>query len=271
MNSVSKSALHEWFFDGVVDKPESEAELRSHQHHWWQVMCVTGVDYFSSLGYAPGVAIVAAGVVAPQATLLLVLLTLFGALPIYRCVAQSSFRGLGSVAMLEKLTKNWWSKIFVLVLLGFAATDFLVTITLSDADGAAHLVQNPLIHNYLPGQLVTTLLLITLLSVVFLKGFKEVVGIAVVLVVAYLTLNIVVVAQGFHQLYLHPEAFSHWRHLLTSQYPLPLSPHRLWLLVLVGLKQVWPSNRQCAVILPTSMAIRSAALSTRANCYWRRR
>ncbi|MBU6452467.1 MAG: amino acid transporter [Cyanobacteria bacterium REEB67] len=219
MLTLTETSIREWFLDGAVDKPATEQEQKSHQHPWWQVMCVTGVDYFSSLGYAPGIAIVAAGVVAPQATLLLVLLTIFGALPIYRCVAQSSFRGLGSVAMLEKLMKSWWSKGMVLVLLGFAATDFQVTITLSDADGAAHLVQNPLLHAYLPGQLITTLILITLLSLVFLKGFKEVVGIAVFLVGVYLTLNAVVVAEGFYQLYLHQEAFSHWHHLLTSQYP----------------------------------------------------
>jgi len=216
---MTTASVREWFFDGVVDRPESETEQKAHQHSWWKVMCVTGVDYFSSLGYAPGIAIVAAGVVAPMATLFLVLLTLFGALPIYRCVAKASFRGLGSVAMLERLMKSWWSKAMVLVLLGFAATDFQVTITLSDADGAAHLVQNPLLHNYLPGQLLTTLILITLLAVVFLKGFKEVVGIAVFLVGVYMALNLAVVVTGFYQIYLHPEVFGEWQRLLTSHFP----------------------------------------------------
>ena len=215
MNQKAK----DWLFDGIVDHVPTEQELAAHQHPWWQVMCLTGVDYFSSLGYAPGIAMVAAGVVAPQATLVLVLLTVFGALPIYRVVARESFRGLGSVAMLEKLMKSWWSKVFVLILLGFAATDFLVTITLSDADGAAHLVQNPLLQPYLPGQMASTLILITLLALVFLKGFKEVVGVAVFLVVVYLLLNAIVVAEGFHQICLHPEVVSDWTDVLTSRYP----------------------------------------------------
>lgn len=192
------------------------------QYPWWRVMCLTGVDYFSTLGYQPGIAFLAAGILSPIATLILILVTLFGALPVYRRVAEASPNGQGSIAMLERLFPRWGGKVFVLILLGFATTDFVITMTLSAADAAAHFVQNPFTPHALQSQVGVTLFLLAALGAVFLKGFKEAIGIAVVLVAVYLSLNAVVAAVAFAHVLEHPHVFVDWASALSHQHGNPL-------------------------------------------------
>jgi hypothetical protein len=225
--------LRTWLLDGL----QSDAQQTEHgphkKHSWWQVMCLTGVDYFSTLGYQPGIAALAAGALSPVATLLLVMLTMFGALPIYRRVAVESPHGQGSIAMLEKLVPQWWGKLFVLALLGFAATDFIITMTLSAADATAHILENPFVPGFLSGQRVlVTLVLLGLLGVVFLRGSGEAIGIAVLLVGVYLVLNAVVVVVALLHVLEGPGVAVDWARALTVQYSSPLAMIALSLLVM---------------------------------------
>jgi hypothetical protein len=233
-----RTTLRTWLLVGLQDSrgshqgPGGVPTIEQKKHSWWQVMCLTGVDYFSTLGYQPAIAALAAGVISPLATLVLVAVTLLGALPVYRRVAGESHRGQGSIAMLERLMPRWGGKLFVLVLLGFAATDFMITMTLSAADATAHLVQNPITPGWLQGQNVpVTLFLLALLGAVFLRGFKEAIGVAVVLVALYLGLNLVVVGSSIVEVIKHPVAVGNWWEALSTSHGSPLMVVGLALLV----------------------------------------
>src|SRR2546428_3005288 len=228
VNSKAPQKIRQWLLQGltVPQGPHGESE---ETHAWWKAMCLTGVDYFSTLGYQPGIAFLAAGALSPIATLILVLVTLFAAYPVYSRVAEQSPNGQGSISMLERLFPNWTGKVFVLCLLGFAATDFIITITLSAADGTAHLIRNPFVPQWLHHQEGLTLLLLALLGAIFLKGFKEAIGIAVFLVAIYLTLNLVVVSVAVVEVLKHPQVITGWKQQLWHQHG------SLWLMLAVSL------------------------------------
>jgi hypothetical protein len=208
-NAKAKSTWGRFFLSGrPLDRPESTDE---HTRPWYEVLWLTGVDYFSTLGYQPGIALLAAGILSVPATVVLVLVTLFGAVPVYAAVAGRSYAGQGSVALLENLFSGWKSKIFVLVLLGFAGTDFVITMTLSAADAARHAIANPWLHPYLGhAHVATTLAFLLLLAGVFLLGFREAISLAAAVAIPYILLNAFVLTWSLRLIYLQPGLLSHW-------------------------------------------------------------
>lgn len=211
----ARGVFRRWFFEGLHKTHKAEP---THQDAWWKVMCLTGVDYFSTLGYQPGIAFLAAGILSPIATLIVVIVTLFGLVPLYMRVAKESPHGQGSIAMLENLLPGWHGKTLVLVLLGFAATDFVITITLSAADATAHIVQNPIIPHWMDNRVAITVYILAILGAVFLKGFREAIGLSVLIVILYLVANGIVVTRSITEIMAHPEVIGSWHNKLFLNY-----------------------------------------------------
>ncbi|HUJ94814.1 MAG TPA: hypothetical protein VLW84_06090 [Terriglobales bacterium] len=229
-DAAPKNWLARFLLSGQRSDGEGET---GRTYPWYVVLWLTGVDYFSTLGYQPGIALLAAGAVSVPATGILVAVTLLGAVPVYAEVASRSYAGQGSIALLENLLSGWQSKIFVLVLLGFAGTDFVITMTLSAADAARHAVANPYLHPYVGDRAIgLTLLLLLLLAIVFFLGFREAIGLAQVVAVPYLVLNVIVLGRGLWEIAIHPTLLAHWRGALSA--------HGDWTLLFVGSALVFP-------------------------------
>ena len=204
------------FFFGAhrVDQEQETGKT----YPWPKVLWLTGVDYFSTLGYQPGIALLAAGALSVPATAILVAVTLLGAVPVYSEVAKRSYVGQGSIALLENLLSGWKSKVFVLVLIGFAGTDFVITMTLSAADAARHAVANPYLHQILGDTpILLTLVLLGLLAIVFFIGFAEAIGLAQVVALPYLLLNVIVLLRGVWELLTHSDSIHIWRLTLANR------------------------------------------------------
>src|ERR1700749_40019 len=210
-------SLQDWLL-ADLRLPKSLRGKAEGEHPWWRVMCLPGVDYFSTLGYQPGIAFLAAGALSPIATLILVGVTLLAALPVYHRVAEASPNGQGSIAMLEQLFPAWKGKFLVLILLGFATTDFVITMTLSAADAAAHFTHNPFTPHWMSSQLAVTLILLSILGAIFLKGFEEAINIAVLLVGVYLLLSAVITGDAVFHVFRHPDLFIDWKRALFAQH-----------------------------------------------------
>lgn len=227
--SPPRTPLGRWFMHTRLD----EAHGHPAASPWYRVLWLTGVDYFSTLGYQPGIALLAAGALAPSATAILLLVTLLGALPTYVEVAKRSYAGQGSIAMLENLLPGWKGKLLVLILLGFAGTDFVITMTLSAADAAKHAVENPYLRPLFgEAQLELTLLFLALLAMVFLKGFREAIGLATAVAVPYLLLNLIVIARAFVEVARQPEVIAEWR--------VSLGMHGDWTMMLMASAFIFP-------------------------------
>ena len=98
----------------------AEHAEHAHQAAWWKVMCLTGVDYFSTLGYQPGIAFLAAGpALADRDARARPAHAVRRAADVPAAWPSCSPHGQGSISILEELLPRWRGKALVLCLLGF--------------------------------------------------------------------------------------------------------------------------------------------------------
>ena len=106
----------------------------------------------------------------------------------------------------------------------------MITITLSAADAAAHVTENPHVPAFLHDQrMLITLGLVALLGAVFLRGFTEAIGVAVVLVVVYLGLNAVVLGVSLWHVVENPTVIGDWKAAIFTAHGNP------WMMVAIAL------------------------------------
>lgn len=219
--------------------PEAIQRTPSEPSHWLMILCLLGVDYFSTLSYQPSITFEAAGALGPLATAVVVVLLLCGVLPVYCWIAGQSPHGQGAIALVERLVNGWAGKTLVLVLLGFATTDFVMLKSISVADASEHLVHNSFVVNDRPLQRIAEqarafsqqilgdqftdffserliiALVLGLLGFTFWfllrRGFnRKVLYIAAPAITLYMILNGIVIAAGVNYLLDNPERVTSW-------------------------------------------------------------
>src|SRR5450631_4238201 len=126
--------------NAVLTDPAANPKKGGGEYYWLWVVCILGLDYFSTLAYQPSITYHATKRLGPLATAAVVFVTLFGALPVYCYLAGRSPGGLGSLGIVDRLIRGWRGKTLVLILLGFAATDFTMLKSLSLADASVHVL-----------------------------------------------------------------------------------------------------------------------------------
>ncbi len=227
--------------------------LRSGPHPttnpWPLVLCLVGVDYFSTLAYLPSIAVAAAGPLAPVAAAAVMLVTFLLALPVYWYLVGRSHDGRGATGVLEDRIPGWRGKLVVLTMLGFAAADFVITRSLSVAVAAVHLLHNPhgqrllahlpenlyiedhiwwpplesLLRRVCDPQVAVTIGL-SILSFVVWQVLKRGVTRKILLVAAgavttYLALSAIVIVAGVIYLVGHPEIWQAWQDAIFLVHP----------------------------------------------------